>query len=110
MNAFALEQKARTQFVFREVNERIAELSPPLLGDEAKLFVCECSSDDCAEALELTLDQYHALRARPARFVVLDGHELDEIETVVQRYPACVVVEKRGEAGALAAASDPRQR
>ena len=43
------ERPARSQVLFREVNERIAELSMPLEGVGMNLLVCECSDVGCAE-------------------------------------------------------------
>ena len=48
------------------------------------------------------------MRADPRRFVMIAGHELPDVETVVERAPDYVVVEKRDEAGETAAAADPR--
>ncbi len=109
MTAPAVEQAARRQFLFREINERISELSTLVGYDGAKLFVCECSREECVDALELTLSQYENVRADGGRFVVIDGHELEEVERVVQRHARYIVVEKVGEAGELARSEDPRR-
>jgi hypothetical protein len=43
------------------------------------------------------------------RFAVVPGHELPEIETVVERHPAYLVVEKRqADAEEVALETDPR--
>ena len=34
----------------------------------------------------LTLAQYEAVRANPRRFVIVRGHELPEVEVVVERH------------------------
>jgi len=102
-----VERAARTQVMFREVNERIAELTRhSALG--VTLFVCECSRQDCIEALELTADQYEQVRCRDDRFLVADGHELEEIERVVDREDGFLVVEKYGRAAAVAAGLSTR--
>jgi hypothetical protein len=102
------ERATRAQMVFREVNERISELTESLLDPDIKLFVCECSDEDCADALEVTADEYEAVRRDGARFLVLPGHELAEVEKVVAATDRYRVVEKVGEAGVLATRSDPR--
>jgi hypothetical protein len=97
-----VERAARTQAMFREVNEQIAALT----RDSAvgvTLFVCECSREGCAEALELTLAQYEEVRCRDDRFLVADGHQLEEIERVVDRLDGFLIVEKYGRAAAVAA-------
>lgn len=92
---------ARNETLFREVNERVAEIATDFLEsetrDEAVQFVCECGGSECAEPISLTLVEYEAIRADRTRFAVVPGHELPEIESVVERHPAYLVVEKREE-------------
>jgi hypothetical protein len=68
------ERVARNQAVFREVNDRIHEVSAHWQTEDAVSFVCECSRADCVEALTLTLEEYEAIRAEPTWFVVAPGH------------------------------------
>ena len=103
------EDKASRQVVFREVNERIAELSGEWSEAGVGLFVCECSDTACAEALEIGPDEYERVRADGARFVVLPNHQLPEVERVVETNDRFLVVEKFGAAAVVARASDPRQ-
>lgn len=93
---------------FREVNEAISRGSWP--GDEGSgvNFRCECARLGCNALVSLTMREYEGIRAHPRRFLMLPGHELDEVETVVETRPGYVVVEKVAEAGRHAAASDPR--
>jgi hypothetical protein len=92
---------AENQMLFREINERI-EATAEAQGTDphAYEFVCECSSLECFERLELTLHEYGRIRKRPQRFLVLSGHERPEIEDVVERRGRAAIVEKRGEAAA----------
>lgn len=46
----------------------------------------------------------------PARFIVLRGHELPEVERVVDGNGRYIVVEKFGDAAEVAAATAPRDR
>jgi hypothetical protein len=100
-----LEKAARSQVVYREVNERIAELTGLLNETGVNLFICECSDPGCAEALEVTRDEYEAVRSDPARFFVVQGHQLPEVERVVGGNRRYVVVEKLGVAAEIATAS-----
>jgi len=50
------------------VNERIADLTGLLNETGVNLFICECSDPACAVALEVTLEEYEAVRSDPARF------------------------------------------
>jgi hypothetical protein len=56
----------------------------------------------------LTPRAYERIRSKPRRFVVVAGHEVEAVETVVETGDGYAVVEKRDEAGRLAEASDPR--
>jgi hypothetical protein len=102
------EKCARNQVVFREVNERIAELTADWRQTEMSLFICECSDPGCAESLEISSNEYERVRADGARFAVLAGHQTPEFERVVGGNGRFLVVEKIGTAAAIARDSDPR--
>jgi hypothetical protein len=95
--------------MFRGVNERIEAGQWPGERDQPVAFRCECGSIRCNRLVELTLEEYEAVRADAKQFVVLVGHEIPAVERIVDREPAFVVVEKVGEAGRLAEDLDPRQ-
>jgi hypothetical protein len=99
---------ARNEALFREVNERIADVSSSYeLGDSLE-FLCECASQDCLDAIPIVRADYERVRSEPDRFLVMAGHENLEIERVLERRDGYVVVAKIGEAGAVAEATDPR--
>jgi hypothetical protein len=106
------ERRAKNEALFREVNERIEELSRRAgLDDEDSLlpgFVCECSQETCTELLEATYQQYEAVREHARRFLVLPGHEDLEVDRVIERHKDSLVVEKRDEVSEIAVAYDPR--
>jgi hypothetical protein len=104
----AVETAARHQVLFREVNERIAELTGLLNETGFNLLICECSDPACAGSIEITLAEYEAVRADPARFVILDGHQLPEVERVVADKGRYLVVEKLGAAAEIAQAGAAR--
>lgn len=106
--AVAVEKDARNQVLFREVNERIAQLSRAAEAG-VRLFICECSNSDCAESLEITPAEYERVRADGARFFVLSGHQLPEVERVIEGNGRFLIVENVGPAATIARASDPRQ-
>jgi hypothetical protein len=97
---------AGNEALFRRVNEAIDRGRWP--GEDASAFRCECAQSGCSELLDLGREQYEGVRAHPRRFVVAPGHEEPRFELVVERQPRHVVVEKRGQAGAIAEATDPR--
>jgi hypothetical protein len=84
---------ARTESLFRHVNERIAEVADRLGSEEAE-FVCECADADCGERLPAKLDEYEQVREDGARFLVAPGHEYPEYEHVLQRREHMQVVAK----------------
>jgi hypothetical protein len=93
VNEREAEQIARTESVFREVNERIADSAGRFDGDEAA-FVCECADPACTERVDLPLEEYEDVREEGTRFVVAHGHEDERVETVVRHEPEHQVVEK----------------
>lgn len=107
------ERLAQNEALFREVNERVAEVATHFIEVETKgealEFTCECGRRDCAERVAMTVAEYHAIRAESTRFAVVPGHELPEVETVVERHPTYVVVEKRDpDAQKIVREADPR--
>ena len=76
--------------------------------DEPIGFICECGRLRCTEILELRHADYEAVRGNPRRFVVVDGHQT-QVDETVERHADYAVVVKRGAAGAVAEALDPRK-
>ena len=93
---------------FRHVNEGIERGQWPGEEDDPVGFRCECAQLGCNQMVELTVRDYERVRRHSRRFVVVPGHEVPEAETVVESHRDYVVVEKRGQAGREAEASDPR--
>jgi hypothetical protein len=75
---------ARTEALFRDVNERIAESAQRFNSDEAE-FVCECADPECTERVHATLDEYEQVRTDATQFLLIQGHEDTRIERVVDR-------------------------
>ncbi len=93
---------AANEDTFRVINEGIARGQWP--GEERApvSFRCECARLGCNLLIEMALAQYEAVRSNSRRFFVVPGHELPEVETVVETCGNYVVVEKRAEAGRVA--------
>ena len=83
----------RTQSIFREINDRVAELSRHWEASPAR-FICECLRIDCGATIPLSLADYARVRSDPACFIVIAGHEDEEIECVGERRSGCVIVRK----------------
>lgn len=102
---------ARNETLYREVNERVSELAEQFQAETESPadFICECGAADCTEPIPMILSEYEAIRGDPTRFAVVPGHELPNIESVVERHLAYLVVEKReDEAQEVARETDPR--
>jgi hypothetical protein len=103
-------RRAHNETLFREVNERVEEVTSGLagVGDESLLLrlVCECGLEECTEPIELTDQKYESVRRDSRRFIVIPGHEHTDSARVVERHPDYLVVEKLGEAGEIATEQD----
>ena len=100
-------RKARNQALFREVNERIAELAARFdVASGPQAFVCECSHLGCTASLELPAAAYSRLRDDPTTFLLLNGHEDLDHETVIERTHGYLLVRnKPGVAAQIARAT-----
>lgn len=87
------EQLVRNQLLLRDVNERIAEVAAGWTDDPPE-FLCECSNDACVETFVLSRDEYETVRSSPNLFVVLSGHEVLEVDRVVEAGERFSLVEK----------------
>jgi len=88
---------ARTEAIFREVNEAIAKTAERFEADEAD-FVCECADPDCAHRVTASLEAYEEVRSDGTHFLLIPGHEEPTVERVVGRAPGYWIVEKFSEA------------
>ncbi len=85
------ERVGKNEALFREVNERIAEITT-YEGDVE--FLCECGDPTCTKPITMRLPEYEGVRAYEKRFVVVSGHEIPDVERVIDRTTRYYVVEK----------------
>jgi hypothetical protein len=102
------ERLAANEDTFRGINEGIARGQWPGEERAPASFRCECARLGCNLLIELSPEEYERVRQHARRFIVAPGHELPDVETVVQVSEGYAVVEKRGEAGEVAETLDPR--
>jgi hypothetical protein len=104
-------RQARNEALFREVNERIAQLGESAQAwspDGVVEFMCECGVEGgCGERIRVPLDVYETVRKQDDRFVVRPGHETPELERAVDWTDEYVIVDKVDAAEPLVA-DDPR--
>jgi hypothetical protein len=99
---------ARNEAMFRDINERVADLSREVDRYARTDFLCECGNSECMEVVPLTLIEYEMVRTNPTHFVLRPGHESQGFETIVEETDRFVVVEKHASESATALDSDPR--
>jgi len=89
------ERLAQNEVLFRNVNERIIELGDEWNEEnEEHDLICECANTNCMAVMRLTPAEYQRLRQDAHRFGVLPGHEIPEIEDVVESNDRYLIVEK----------------
>jgi hypothetical protein len=101
------ERIARNEVLFREVNERVRQVSDDPPRDEIE-FLCECGRLDCTKSVALTRGEYEEIRADPMLFAVVPGHEILDVEDVVADRDRYFIVRKHEEQAGIARGSDPR--
>ena len=98
------EREARNEARFRDQNEWIeaasesfgaAPLASESFGVTPRMtFVCECGDGGCTQTIELTHDEYEAVRSASTHFAVVPNHENPESEQVVSEGSRFAVIDK----------------
>jgi hypothetical protein len=107
-----LEQEAKNETIFRDMNEWTEEASDARAGPHHPMdtYLCECSDRLCTQPISLTRPEYEAIRAISVRFAIALNHENPEIDKVLFENERFATVEKFYGAGAkIARATDPRR-
>ena len=96
--------------LYRSINERIEDLNQAFgTVTETMAVVCECGKLECTEQIELDIPTYERVRSEPTHFVVLPGHEIPDVEEIVEHHDGYNVIRKHpGGPAELARATDPR--
>ena len=110
-----LTRLAKNEALFRDVNERISEISQELAPGTPNPelidgLICECADPQCLERVgPLTITEYESVRRDPTRFIIAANHQAADVERVADRQPSYWVVEKHEGAPAdVARERDPR--
>ena len=96
--------------LYRSVIEKIEGLNE-VFGAmaESMAVICECGVLECSDQIELDVPTYERVRADPTLFIVLPGHEIPEVESIVEPRDGFYIIRKdRGEPARLARETDPR--
>jgi hypothetical protein len=96
--------------VFRQVNERIEEVADTFDVQSQPLdLICECGDANCVQPLSMTRAEYEHVRSDPHTFAVYPGHEINDVEEVVERREGYFIVRKgKGVSEQIAEQTDPR--
>lgn len=101
---------AENESRFRAINDRLErELRSIADAGEALDFVCECGHLSCRESIPVPAGDYETVRANPRAFFLVPGHEIPDVEQIIERRGDYLVVEKIGEGARYAEDHDPRQ-
>ena len=101
---------AQNEALFRDVNERVENVSRDSRSNVPYEFLCECANRDCTFHISLPLSVYESVRAESTQFIVLPLHYTPEVEDLVAEEETYWVVRKTGEAGDYVTQLDPRSR
>jgi hypothetical protein len=104
------ERIALNETLFRDLNERIQEVVTTIALEAPNVLeiFCECGRADCVAKITLSVSEYEEVRAHPERFFIAPGHEIPDVENVLERRAAYWVVEKHAEEAQIAREQDPR--
>jgi hypothetical protein len=101
---------ALTEAAYRIANERMAQWAERYENAPVEIYFCECGDRSCRAHVLLTKEQYEAVRRDSRRFLIVPGHEMPTVETVIESYETYEVVEKLPDLLAIVTEADPRQR
>jgi hypothetical protein len=99
---------AENESLFRAANERIAAWPEPAEAGATESYFCECANTKCDRKLELRVSDYERVRSKSDRFFVIPGHEVPDVERVIESHEAWLVVEKPAGVEDLLEKTDPR--
>src|SRR5690242_7281632 len=102
---------AQNQSLFRAVNERVKELNAAFdaLSRNAE-WICACGNTACVEPVQLTREEYEAVRARGGDCFLIKpevAHVVPDVEVVMERHHRYWVVQKIGLAADVAEENAP---
>jgi hypothetical protein len=94
--------------LFRDINDKVEGLNRSLAVVSTRMVVvCECGLQECLERIDLSIEEYERVRADSTHFVIVPGHELPDVEDVIERSDRYYVVRKHeGDPARLARATD----
>jgi DNA-directed RNA polymerase subunit RPC12/RpoP len=86
----------------RSLNERLDRRDRAPGANGLAEFVCECGNANCRKTIEVPIREYEEVRRNPQRFIIATGHEIDDVEVVIDDRRSYSVVEKVARPGDIA--------
>jgi hypothetical protein len=108
------DRQSKNEVLFRGLNERVhattGDLNVASSADppDHSLYLCECADIRCLERVSLSRAEYEHARSNAIWFVVVPGHDVVDIETVIEVNDRFALVEKHPGEISIARATDPR--
>jgi hypothetical protein len=99
----------QNEALFREVNDRIERVTETLqVATDSLQILCECGNASCTEHITVPVSEYERVRSDSELFFVRAGHELLDVEHVVEEHGEYDIVRKNpGDAARIARELDP---
>jgi hypothetical protein len=93
--------------LFRLLNERLEKRA---IGERETTFeiVCECAQEECTTRITVPIAEYEGVRSDSTSFIVVTSHVDRSCERVVATKEGFEIVEKFGDAAAVAEIENPR--
>jgi hypothetical protein len=103
-------QLAENEARFRAINDRVERDLEQVVDDLDELlpFICECAMRTCNATIEMSRAEYEHVREQSILFAVAPGHQILDVEDVVERHERYVVVRKHPPTWEIAQRTDPR--
>jgi hypothetical protein len=109
VNAERARRIGLNEALFRQVNEQVEEVNARFGHVGQLTVICECGYGECMASIEVPTAEYERVRSDPLHFIVLAGHEIPDVEVVVENGDGWNVVEKcEGPPAEVSRQTDPR--
>lgn len=95
--------------LFRNMNEQLQRLAEQFELDDQLLLVCECGFAECEQTVRVPAAEYERIRSDPRLFLLVPGHEFEDVEEVVSNWEGYNLVKKHdGTPARVARETNPR--
>lgn len=94
--------------MFRTANERTTQWDERHADSDTELYFCECADTACREKVSVRKEDYERVRSDSCQFVIVPGHDIPDVETVIEVTANWAIVEKQDEVAETVKRLDPR--